>query len=120
MKKKYITIAKKLGIVLPACLLFSSIEANAENENSSELATVQKEDVSNLHIKLNPVKERIVQSFNSETTFSPYQIDHTNIHANHRISHTNIHADYVYDRKHTNDHSNTPAHHVNDHSNSPL
>lgn len=96
------------------------MEANAANVNNGNTSIFQKEIVQDSRHSINHVKDRIVQSFNLETSFSPYQIDHTNLHANYTISHTNVHADYIYDREHTNQHSNTPQKHVNDHSNSPL
>lgn len=123
MKKKYITIAKSLGIVLPACLLATSVEASAttiKDVANEEISIQQNVNQTNSHLMSNPVKARIVQSYNSETIISPYQIDHTNIHANYRIDHTNVHTDFRIDGSHTDQHSNTRAHHVDSHSNSPV
>lgn len=118
MKKKYITIAKSLGIILPACLLASHVEAKAVNGKDvfNNGVAVQKDSKN----QSNPIKDRIVQSFNEDPQTTLYQIDHTDVHANYTISHTNVHADYIYDGKHTNLHSNTRAYHVDDHSNSAV
>lgn len=118
MKKNYITIAKSLGIVLPACLMTSSVEANATNVDNGNIVIIQKEIMQKTQLASNPVKDRIVKCYNSESTISPYQIDHTNVHANYNVSHTNVHTNYRYSGGHTDTHSNTPAYHVNDHSNS--
>ncbi|MBR1801361.1 MAG: hypothetical protein IJ767_07745 [Bacteroidaceae bacterium] len=117
--KSYIKIAKRLGIVIPACLMTSPVESKAANVADfagNEATVVSEDNVANP----NPVKDRIVQSFNLESTVSPYQIGHTNIHANYRIPHTNVHSDYMVQNRHSNQHSNTSAKHVNDHSNSKI
>lgn len=119
MKKKYLTIAKSLGIILPACLLASSVEAKAA-ENVKDVLNNGIAVLNDSKNQSNPIKDRIVQSFNEEPQTTLFQIDHTNIHANYTISHTNVHTDYVIDRNYTNQHSNTPAYHVNDHSNSAV
>lgn len=115
MKKKYYTIAKSLGIILPACLLASPTEAKAADNVNNGVAIIN--DSQN---QLNLIKDRIIQSYNEEPQTTLFQIDHTNLHANHKYPHSNVHADYVVNKQHTNDHSNTPPTHVNDHSNSPL
>ena len=120
--KKFIKIAKNLGIVLPACFLPSTTEAketNGDNIVNNEI-TILHEDLANSHHESNSVKARIIQSYNSESTISPYQIGHTNVHANYKIKHTNTHANYNVKKKHVNSHSNTPSKHVNDHSNSKI
>ena len=119
--KKYIKIAQSLGIILPVCLMASTAEAkvaNVKNAVDNEIAIPQNDNLVNYGS--NPIKDRIAQSFNSESTISPYQIGHTNIHANYRISHTDVHTDYTVQRRHVDQHSNTPSKHVNDHSNSKI
>ena len=117
MKKKYLTIAKSLGIILPACLLASPIEAKATN-NVKDVLNNGVAILNNSKKQSNPIKDRIVQSFNEEPQTALFQIDHTNVHANYTISHTNVHTNYRIDGKHTDSHSNTRAYHVDDHSNS--
>ena len=107
MKKKYITIAKSLGIVLPACLIASVVEVTAANSENSDIAVFKKEKCAKGTTASNSVKDRIVKSFNSESTFSPYQIDHTNVHADYTIAHSDVHTDYVYNRKHTDIHKHS-------------
>ena len=119
MKKKYLTIAKSLGIILPACLLATPVEAKTVDN----VKDVLNNGVAISHgpkKQSNPIKDRIVQSFNEEPQTALFQIDHTNVHANYTISHTNVHANYRIDGNHTDQHSNTPSHHVNDHSNSAV
>ena len=121
--KKYVSIAKKLGIVLPACLLTSIAEAKKTSINdavNNEITIPQDDNLTNSLFESNPIKDRIAQSFNSESKISPYQIGHTNVHANYRTSHTDVHSDYAVNNRHSNSHSNTPSHHVNDHSNSKI
>lgn len=118
MKKNYLKIAKGLGIILPACLLASTAEA----KNAEAAGAVKTEIVAeaNLQSESNAVRDRISESFNQEAETSPYQIAHSNVHANYTISHTNVHTDYSVQNKHQNSHSNTPSKHVNDHTNSKL
>lgn len=118
MKKDFISIAKGLGIVLPACLLASTIEAKATNVKNSlndDFSIVQKEKSDS-----NPIKDLIVNSFNSEPQTSPYQITHSDVHANYTIPHTNVHANVTVDNQHSNSHSNTKAMHCDTHSNSKI
>jgi hypothetical protein len=119
MKKKYITIAKSLGIILPVCLLASPVEAKAV-DNVKDGLNNEIVVLNNSENQLNPIKDRIVQSFNEEPQTTLSQIDHTNIHANYKISHSNVHTNYRIDGNHTDQHSNTPSYHVNDHSNSAV
>ena len=114
MKKNYFTIAKSLGIVLPACLMTSSVEAKAANVDNENIAIIQKENVQESQLATNSVKDRIALSFNSDPQTSQLQFDHTNIHTDYTVSHTDVHANNRYQ----NQHSNTPAKHVNHHSNS--
>ncbi len=119
MKKKYLTIAKSLGIVLPVCLLASPADAKAA-DNVKAVLINGVATLSSPQNQSNPIKERIVQSFNEEPQTALFQIDHTNVHTNYTISHTNVHTNYRIDGKHTDRHSNTPSKHVNDHSNSAV
>lgn len=118
MKKNYITIAKSLGIVLPACLMISSVEAKAVNVDNENIALIQKEkeNVQESRLATNSVKDRIVLSFNSDPQTSRLQFDHTNIHTDYTVSHTNVHANNRYQ----NQHSDSPAKHVDHHSNSKV
>lgn len=115
-KKTFIQIAKSLGIVIPACLLVSTVEANAANLPSNG----KKNDVLKSGVESNLIKDRIIKCYNLENQESPYQIAHTNVHANYRISHTNVHTDFYTGNRYTDSHSDTPQKHVNDHSNSAV
>lgn len=114
MNKDFIKIAKTLGIVLPACLLVSTAKANLADVNDG----VNNEYLASSQVVTNSVKDRIVQSFNSESKDSPYQITHTNVRNNYTIPHTNVHTNFTVSGKHTDQHSNTKAKYVNSHSNS--
>ena len=119
MKKNYLAIAKGLGIILPVCLIASASEASASNGTELEnKVAVHQDGLKKPLFSSNSVKDRIVQSYNCESEESPYQITHTNVHANYTVPHTNVHTDRTYKNKHTNSHSNTPAKRVNQHSNS--
>ena len=120
MKKNYLTIAKGMGIILPACLIASAADAKASSgtELENNEVAVHQEGLTKPFFSSNSVKDRIIQSYNCESEESPYQITHTNVHANYTVPHTNVHSDRTYKNKHTNSHSNTPAKRVNQHSNS--
>lgn len=120
MKKNFIEIAKGLGIAIPVCLLASTAEASVAKVTSIE-DVIGKEKVASLQVEKNSVKDRILQAFNAEETESPYQIAHTNAHANYRVSHTDVHNNQWYgNNQHSDSHSNTPSQHVDDHSNSKI
>ena len=119
MKKNFIDIAKCLGIALPACLMASTAEASMAKV-SSLTDVITQEKVTSSQVEPNSVKDRIIQAFNEETTESPYQIAHTNVHANYRVSHTDVHNNYWDGNYHSDSHSNTPSKHVDDHSNSKI
>lgn len=118
MKKNFITIAKGLGIVLPACLLASTAEARTPviKDDAKSEVTIPHDS----QLESNPVKERIAQSFNLESETSPYQVTHSNVHANYTIPHTNVHSNVTVDNQHYNSHSNTKAMHCDTHSNSKI
>ena len=119
MKKNFIDIAKCLGVTIPACLMASTAEANMAKATSLTDAICQ-ENVTSSQVKQNSVKDRIIKAFNEEATESPYQIAHTDIHANYRVSHTDRHNNYWDGNYHSDSHSNTPSKHVDDHSNSKI
>lgn len=119
MKKNFIEIAKGLGIAIPVCLLASTAEASMSKVTSLTDVMPQK-TVTNSQVEPNSVKDRIIQAFSEEATESPYQIAHTNIHANYRVSHTDVHNNYWDGNYHSDSHSNTPSRHVDDHSNSKI
>ena len=118
MKKNFITIAKGLGIVLPACLLASTAEARTPviKDDAKSEVTIPNDS----QPESNPVKERIAQSFNLESETSPYQITHSDVHADTTIPHTDVHANVNVDGKHTNSHSNIKPYHCDTHSNSKI
>ncbi len=110
MKKNYLRIAAGLGIILPACLIATTAEAK-----TAEAKDLISTEVS---VESNSVKDRIAQSFNVDPQQSPFQLVHSNIHANYTIPHTNIQNNYYAGERYVNTHSNTPQKHVDTHSNS--
>ena len=120
MKKNFIEIAKGLGIAIPVCLLASTAEAGVAKMTTIEDA-ISLQKVTSLKAEKNPVKDRIIQAFNEEEVESPYQIAHTNAHANYNVPHTNVHSNYMTGNdSHVDSHSNTRGYHVDDHSNSRI
>ncbi len=120
MKKNFIEIAKGLGIAIPVCLLASTAEAGVAKMTTIEDA-ISLQKVTSLKAEKNPVKDRIIQAFNEEEVESPYQIAHTNAHANYNVPHTNVHSNYMTGNdSHVDSHSNTRGYHVDDHSNSKI
>lgn len=108
---KFIQVAASLGIIVPTCLLGIAEKCHAsEAENSSRSLAVTSE-------KENPIKDKILNSFNAEEQTPPTELVHSNVHANYTVPHTDIHSNYKVDGDHTNQHSNTRAKHTNQHSN---
>ena len=64
----------------------------------------------------NPIKDRIVQSFNEEPQTTLYQIDHTNVHSD-EVRHTDTHTGQKTDNGYINYHTNNTPPHVDTHSN---
>lgn len=115
MKKKYITIAKSLGIIIPACLLASPVEAK-EVDNVKDALNNGVSVLNDSRNQSNPIKDRIVKSFNEEPQTTLYQIDHTNVHSD-VVRHTDTHTDQKTDNGYINYHTNNTPPHVDTHSN---
>ena len=112
--RKYVLIAKGLGLLLPACMIASAASAETVVKDT------ENNGVASAESRINDVKNRILQSQYEESLPSSSQLDHTNVHADYTIDHTNVHTDIVVSNRHSNQHSNTPSKYVNHHSNSPV
>lgn len=116
--RKYVLIAKGLGLLLPACMIVStaSAETMVKDTENNEVAVSSR----SAECRINDVKKRFLQSHYVESLPSSSQLDHTNVHADYTIDHTNVHTDIVVSNRHSNQHTNTPSKYVNHHSNSPV
>lgn len=111
-KNKFIQVAASLGIAIPACLLglTEKCEASETKTSSKILFAINQEET-------NPVKERVLNLYNTEEQTPPTEITHANVHANYTVPHTNEHANFRVSGNHTDQHSNTRAKHTDQHSN---
>lgn len=109
MKKDYLKIAASLGIAVPACLLASSIHAEATTGTVKSAGVETK-------LFSNPVKDRMIQFYNAEEQTPIMEIAYTNTHANVSAKHTNQHSDYPHTNQHTDRDNNYCPSHTNSHT----
>lgn len=120
MNEEFKKIAKKLGVVLPSCLLSIGV-VNAETDDfikSNNIKNDFTKEVMTKNLANNSVVNFLAMHNPNKTST---ELGHTNRHANAPANHTDEHSN-VY---HSDDHTNQSAYnegnqckpHVNNHSN---